>query len=148
MSLIRFNPSRDLWKVRTDLDRLFNQFFNRAYESEDYPEVDWSPRLEIAENDDNFIINVELPGMKKQDVSIALQNDVLTLQGDKKVEKSDKGHNYNLCERHYGKFIRSFRLPAQVNGEKIDASFKDGVLSLTLPKIEESKPKQIEIKSK
>ena len=148
MNLVRFNPTRDLWRVRTDLDRLFNQLFSRTQEGDEYPEVDWSPHLDIAENDSNFIINVELPGLKQDDITITIQNDVLALKGEKTVEKDSKNHNYHLCERSYGNFVRSFRLPNHINSEKIDASFKDGILTLILPKLEETKPKQIEIKAK
>ncbi|NQS98288.1 MAG: Hsp20/alpha crystallin family protein [candidate division Zixibacteria bacterium] len=148
MNLVRFNPTRDLWKVRTDMDRLFNQLFSRTHEADEYPEVDWSPRLDIAENDSDFTINVELPGIKRDDITITLQDDVLTLKGEKRTGKDSKEHNYHLCERSYGKFVRSFRLPNYFDSEKIDASFKDGILILTLPKLAETKAKQIEIKAK
>jgi HSP20 family protein len=129
------------------MDRFFNQAPLPSFWSEEMPEVDWSPRIDIIENNHNFIVKAELAGLNKDDVKITLQDNILTLKGEKKEEKERKDANYRICERRYGKFIRSFRLPSTVNSKKIDASFKDGILSLTLPKTEEARLQEIEIKA-
>ncbi len=146
MNLVRFNPSRDLWRIRDDMDRLFNQFFSRPFDSEELPEVDWSPRVDIMEKDNEYIVKAETPGMKKDDIKITMQDNVLSIKGEKKEEVKEEDKNYHLCERRYGKFVRSFRLPTPVEAKKINASYKDGILSIVLPKSEEAKPKEIEIK--
>ena len=146
MNLVRFNPVRDMWRMRDDMDRLFNMFMSRPYDSEDVAEVDWAPSVDITENENGFLVKAELPGMNKDDIKITLQDNVLTIRGEKKEEKEIKDKSAHLCERKYGKFVRSFRLPSAVDNKKIDADFKDGVLNLNLPKAEEAKPKEIEIK--
>ncbi len=146
MNLVRFNPARDLWRMRDDMDRLFNLFMSRPMEGEDVAEADWSPRVDISENGNGYIVKAELPGMSKDDIKITLQDDVLTIRGKKKDERESKDKSVHMCERRYGNFVRSFRLPTAVDNNKIDAGFKDGVLNLTLPKAEEAKPKEIEIK--
>ena len=146
MNLVRFNPARDLWRMRDDMDRLFNMMTSREYEGEELGQSEWSPRVDISEKDDNFLVTAELPGMKKDDIKITMQDGVLTIRGEKKYEKETEEKNVHLRERRYGSFMRSFRLPTPVNNQKIDASFKDGILNLTLPKAEEAKPKEIEIK--
>jgi len=146
MNLIRYNPMRDLWNMRNEMDRLFNQLTSRTFDSDEMADLDWSPRVDISENKDNIIVKAELPGMSKDDVKISMQDNVLYIRGEKKAEKESKDDNYHLCESCYGKFMRAFRLPAPVNEKKIDASYKDGVLRIILPKAEEAKSKEIEIK--
>lgn len=146
MNLIRFNPARDLWRIRDDMDKVFNQFFSRPYEGDDFPEIEWAPRVDIMEKDNEYMLRAELPGLVKDDVKITMQDNVLTIKGEKKEEIKEENKNYHLCERRYGKFMRSFRLPTPVEAKKIDANFKDGVLTISLPKSEEAKPKEIEIK--
>ena len=146
MNLMRYSPMRDMWRVREEMDKIFNQFSSRTFDSEEIPEVDWSPRVDIAESKDAFIITAELAGMNKDDVKITMKDDILTIRGEKKSEKKCKDDNVHLCERRWGRFVRTFRMPTAVNSKKIDASFKDGILTLTLPKAEEAKPKEIEIK--
>jgi HSP20 family protein len=102
--------------------------------------------VDISENDNSFILHAELPGLKKEEIKVTLQDNVLTVKGKQRTETKEENKNYHLCERRYGKFLRSFRLPSPVDNKKIEASFKDGLLTLTLPKAEEAKPKEIEIK--
>ena len=154
MSLIRWNPTRDaaawpsdLFGIQREMNRLFDNVF-RGSQDEEYSVSSWSPAVDIAEHDDAYVVKVELPGVNKDDVKITLESNVLTISGDKKQEKETKKENYHRVERSYGSFQRSFTLPSTIKSEKIDASYKDGVLLVSLPKAEEAKTKQIEVKVK
>ena len=105
----------------------------------------WNPNSDITESDDDVIVTMELPGVVKDEVKISLQDNVLYVRGEKKQEKEDKNQNYHRIERSYGSFCRSFQLPTTVRADRIKAKYKDGVLSITLPKTEEVKPKEIPI---
>ena len=108
-----------------------------------FPET---PAVDIAEQENEYEVKVELPGVSKEDVKISLESNILTIKGEKKEEKEEKKTNLHRVERSYGMFQRSFTLPTTVKSDKIDATFSDGVLTITLPKVEEAKPKQIEVK--
>ncbi|WP_321370467.1 Hsp20/alpha crystallin family protein [uncultured Desulfuromusa sp.] len=110
--------------------------------------ADWAPRADISETDEGFDIKVEVPGIKREDVKINLENHVLSISGENKQEKEEKGKKFHRIERYYGRFSRSFSLPENVDEEKIEAVFNDGLLNLTIPKTEVKKPKAIEIKVK
>jgi HSP20 family protein len=125
---------------------MFNSFFRSEQEEAGLAMAAWNPALDIAEHDDEFIVKIELPGVAKDEVKILMQEKTLTVRGEKKQEKESTGANYHRVERSYGAFQRSFTLPSTVNGSKIDAAFKDGVLTITVPKSEESKRKEIEVK--
>lgn len=99
-------------------------------------EVGWAPRLDLTETEANIEVKAELPGMERKDIAITLDRDLLLIKGEKKEEKEEKGRYYHRVERRYGTFCRSVRLPAKVTEEKINATFKDGVLTITLPKME------------
>jgi len=146
--LIRWSPQTDLFRSR--LDRLFDQAFNEFVAPESRSGVastlDWMPAVDIRESDDALTLFVEIPGLSKDDVSITLEKNVLTISGERKFEKDVEKESYHRIERAYGSFSRSFSLPANVQTAKVDASFVDGVLTVTLPKSEEAKPRQIEIK--
>ena len=146
MNLIRFNPARDLIRIRDDMDRIFHQVNFPLVGEEELPDVEWSPRMDISETENGYILTADLAGMNKDDIKITLQDDILTLRGERKSEVKEEGKTYHLCERAYGRFSRSFRLNSPVAKDKIEASFKEGVLTLTLPKAEEAKPREIEIK--
>jgi HSP20 family protein len=122
--------------------------FVRGTGDEDYTLSSWTPAVDIAEHDDEYLVKVELPGVNKDDVKLTLENNILTIRGEKKQEKETKKENYHRVERSYGSFQRSFTLPAAVKADKIDASYNDGILTVSLPKAEEAKPKQIEVKVK
>jgi HSP20 family protein len=102
--------------------------------------------VDITENENSYVVKAELAGLSKDDVKITMKEDVLTIRGEKKSETKSENENVHLLERRYGRFVRAFRLPSSVNSKKIDATFKDGILTLSLPKAEEAKPKEIEIK--
>jgi HSP20 family protein len=127
------------------MDDLWNRFFGEMPLAEHAWE--WMPSVDIAETDGNVTVKAELPGMDAKDIDIDVSGDVLTLRGEKKTEEEKKEERYFCRERHYGAFQRSFRLPAWVQSDKVDAEFKNGVLSINIPKSEESKQKKIEIKT-
>ena len=145
MTLVKYRPAHDLYRMRNDMDKFFNQFFSRTLNQDDYPQIDWNPRVDIMEKENEYLVRAELPGLTKDDVKITLQDNVLTVKGEKNEEVKEENKNFHLCERNYGKFMRSFRIPTPVEKNKIDASFKDGILNIRLPKSEEAKPQEIEI---
>ena len=145
MAITRWRPFRDLVSIQDEMNRLFEDFFGHTPVRTGWTEGVWSPSVDVSEDKDNVIIKAEMPGMKKEDVKISVQDDVLTLKGEKKQEKEEKDKNYHRIERSYGSFCRSFQLPTSVKTDKIKASYKDGVLNVTLPKTEEVKPKEIPI---
>jgi HSP20 family protein len=107
---------------------------------------DWAPRVDIAETEKAFVIKAEIPEVKKEDVKVIVDNGVLTIRGERKQEREEKGKKYHRVERYYGSFTRSFTLPDNVDETKIKATFKDGMLNLQIEKTEEAKPKTIEVK--
>jgi len=106
----------------------------------------WSPLVDITEDDKEYLIKAELPDMKKEDVRLTVENEALAISGERKFEKEEKGKKYHRVERAYGSFIRSFSLPEDADGSKVSADYKDGMLHVHLPKSEKAKPKAIEIK--
>lgn len=109
-------------------------------------EKEWIPAFDVTENEREYVIKGELPGIESKDLDISLLDGILTVKGEKKQEKEEKEENYHRVERHYGSFSRSFRVPENVKTDELDASYKDGVLKLTLPKTEEATAKKIEVK--
>jgi HSP20 family protein len=141
MTLMRWDPFRSMLTVKRDLDRMFGE-----YDDDEATTSLWHPAVDIFETKDNLVLRAELPGMKKDEVHISVENNVLTLKGERKFDKEIKRENYHRVERVYGNFCRSFTLPTSIDRSKIEASFQDGVLEVTMPRAEEAKPKQIEIK--
>ena len=147
MTLVRWNPSRELEEMSDRLNRMFNrQDLPQANAKETMVVADWAPSVDISETDGEYQIKAEIPDVKKEDVKVTLEDGVLTIQGERKHEKEEKGKKYHRIERSYGSFVRSFTLPDLVDEEKVKAEFKDGVLNLQLPKSEKAKPKAIEVK--
>jgi HSP20 family protein len=135
-----------LLSIRDEVNRLFDNFFTGVPERRrGLLEGEWAPSVDIAETDNEVVVTAELPGVKQDDVDITIADDVLTLKGEKKEEKEVKEKNYHRIERSYGSFQRSVSLPAGVQADKAKATYKDGVLHITVPKAEEAKPKQIKI---
>jgi len=148
MAIVRWNPVRDLFGLQEDMNMLFGDFLgpmDRAYERGVVP---WAPRVDIAEHNGTYELAADLPGLKKDDIKIEIHDNVLTIKGEKKVEEEKKEKNYRLAERYHGEFMRTFTLPDNVNKDGIEAEFKDGVLKLTIPKTEQPKPREIEVKVK
>lgn len=129
--------------LRDHLNRLFDEnVTNRPVESFG----DWAPALDAFEDKDKYVVSVELPGIKKEDIHVTVHDGVLTISGERKSEKDVKEGTVHRTERYYGKFSRSVSLPSVVQADKVAAAYKDGVLSVEIPKAEEAKPKQIEVK--
>ena len=125
-------------------------FFDRFFEGWDYPalldeERTWVPAFDISENEKEYILTAELPGIDAKDLDITLSEGILTVKGEKKQEKEDNGENYHRVERTYGSFQRGFHIPEKVQTDKVDATYKDGILKLTLKKDEKSEVKKITV---
>lgn len=144
MSIIKYDPFRELRSLQDEMNRLFLSNYSRGSE-EGFTSGAWSPKVDIFENKENLVIEAELPGMKREDVDVSIENNVLTLRGERKFEKKDEGDNYHRVERSYGSFTRSFTLPQTVTAEGAAADFKNGVLRVQLLKREETKARKIEI---
>ena len=147
MALIRWDPFRDLLTLQDRMDRLFQDSMirNRGHEESLAPGF-WSPPVDIYETDEAVILKAELAGLSKNDVTIEVKNSTLVLRGERKFEKDIKEENYHRIERSYGSFSRTFSLPQTVDHSKVAATFKDGLLEITIPKVKDARPKQIEIK--
>jgi HSP20 family protein len=145
MSIIKYDPFRELRSLQDEMNRLFLSNLSRGDERE-MARGAWSPSVDIFENKDSLVIEAELPGMKAEDVNVSIENNVLTLHGERRFEKKDEGDSFHRVERSYGSFTRSFTLPPTVSSENVNAEFENGVLKLTLAKREEAKPRRIEIK--
>lgn len=140
------DPFRSL---QQQVNRLFEETFGPSFPGEETLGVStWAPSCDIYETDNEIVLKAELPGVKKEDVKVDIENNVLTLRGERKFEEETKKENFVRIERSYGNFLRSFSLPTAVDTSKINAEFKDGILQVILPKREESKPKTIEVKVK
>jgi len=148
----RRNGGRDLsasplGRLHDEMDTLFNRFFGPDWGLEPLRTGYWLPALDIAERENEVLVKAELPGMKADDIDIQVQGNVLTISGEKKESKEDKDENYYHAERHYGSFRREVTLSSEVDVDHIKAEYKDGVLTITLPKTEQAKPKKISVKS-
>ncbi len=139
-----FTPFRELERMREEMDRLWDSFFERR---EDGEEIGWLPAIDISETKDAILVKAELLGMEAKDIDISFSGEVLTFKGEKRMEKEQKDESYHMLERSYGTFSRSVRVPHEVQGDKIAARCKDGVLSVTLPKSDRAGPKEIRIKA-
>jgi HSP20 family protein len=135
--------------MQQEINRMFDRFFRGGVvdDADLFPST-WMPAVDLLEKDDEFVAKVELPGVHKDDVKITLHDNILTIRGEKKEEKESKDSNYHRLERSYGSFQRSFTLPTSVRQDKVEAEYRDGVLTITMPKAEEAKRKQIEVKVK
>lgn len=142
----KWEPFRELVTLRDDMDRFFNSFFGRT-PGEDIDGV-WAPVVDIEEDKDNYVVKAELPGMKKEDIKISVRANVLSLIGERKYGTEDKDKTYHRIERSYGKFVRSIALPTEVDGDKVKAVYQDGILTITLPKPDLMKPKEVDIEIK
>jgi len=147
MALVRWDPFRELEEVSDRLNRMFARPAARAANGKETMIVaDWTPSVDISETEGEYQIKAEIPDVKKEDVKVTVEDGVLTIQGERKYEKEEKGKKYHRIERSYGSFVRTFSLPDVIEEEKVKAEFKDGVLNLHLPKSEKAKPKAIEVK--
>lgn len=146
MSLIKWDPFRELEEVSNQLNRLFGRTSARTDTDNGMLRVaDWAPSVDISETDSAYLVKGEIPGVKKEDVKITIQDGMLTIQGERKQEKEEKGKKFHRVECCYGSFVRSFRMPDDSDESKVKAEFKDGMINVTLPKSAKAKAKAIEV---
>jgi HSP20 family protein len=145
-ALTKWNPFRELEEIQNRLSSLFGRTPVRGLGEEAMTVSEWTPLVDITEDDKEYLIKAELPEVKKEDVKVTVENGTLTITGERKFEKEEKGKKYHRIERAYGSFMRSFTLPEGAAGDKVSADFKDGVLKVHLPKSAEAKPKSIDVK--
>jgi HSP20 family protein len=141
MAIVRWNPVHDLAGMEIErLNRMFSDFYGDAFQR------GWVPAVDIYETDEHeVVLKAELPEIKREDIQLTFENGVLTLKGERKVDNESKRENFHRVERRYGSFSRSFTLPNTVDASRINAAYKDGVLTIRLPQREEAKPKQISV---
>jgi len=145
MYLVRRNNWNNYHGLPRLIDRFFEDFGRFPVDFEE-DSVAWAPRIDVKETKDAYEVMADLPGLKKEDIEISLHENVLTLKGERKHEEKKEGENEYFVERNHGSFCRSFQIPSKVKTEEINANYKNGVLHLTLPKAEEAKPREIQIK--
>jgi len=143
MRLVRWDPLQELLAMSNRLNRTVNDPYVQRTE-DSYGA--WAPPVDIFERQDQLVIRAEVPGVHKEDMDVRIENGVLTLHGERKEEREEKDVNTHLMERVYGSFTRSFSLPTTVDPTRVTAAYKDGVLEVTVPKVETAKPKKVEIK--
>lgn len=149
MKLTRWEPFKEVLSLRDEIDRLFNETFFRPSITEVRGEIrDWVPMVDIYEDPERLLIKAELPEMNMKDIDLRIDNNKLTIKGERKLENEDKKENYQRIERVYGSFYRTFSLPSSVDVDKVKATYDKGVLRIDLPKREEVKPKAIPIEIK
>lgn len=147
MNVLRWDPFRELEEMSERLNRVIGRTSLRRDDGKEMLTVaDWVPAVDIIETESEYLIKAELPEVKKEEVKITLQEGVLTIQGERKQEKEEKGKKFHRIERTYGTFSRSFTLPDYVDDARVSAEFREGVLNLHLPKSEKTKPRAIEVK--
>ena len=146
MGIVRYDPFRDLRTLQEEVNRLFSTNLTRAFgDDEGIGRGIWAPSVDIYENKDQIVLEAELPGMKQEDFDLSIENNVITLRGERRFEKTDESDNYHRVERSYGAFTRSFTLPQTVSADEARAEYSNGVLRVTLPKREETKSRRIEV---
>ena len=148
MEISSLVPRRgELSTFRREMDRLFDRFFEGWPFKPSPQEGPWAPSVDVSETEKEVIVKAELPGMDPKDIDVSVRGDILTLHGERKQEKEEKGENFHRVERSYGSFSRSIQLPAEVDSGKVNATYKDGVLKISLPKTKEAAVKKIEVKA-
>lgn len=147
MAIVRWSPFRELVSLQQEMNRLFDDLMTRRPEGAPAENVMWIPAVDVSEQADALTVKVEVPGVKKEDIKISVANNVLTIKGEKRMEKEANAESFHRVERVYGAFLRSLELPTSVAADKVKANYVDGVLVITLPKSDEVKPKEITIES-
>lgn len=145
MNIVKWTPFRELEDIQTRLNRLFNETPARR-EGDGFFFTDWTPAVDVQETEKEYLIKAELPDLKKEDVKVEVVDGMLTIEGERRQEKEEKGKRFHRMEREYGRFMRQFALPNEVEAAKVQADFKDGMLNVHLPKTAEAKPKSVEVK--
>ena len=146
MTIVRYDPFRDLRTLQEEVNRLFSTNLTRAFDDDQgIGRGAWAPSVDIYENKDQIVLEAELPGMNQDDFDLSVENNVITLRGERKFEKTEETDNYHRVERSYGAFTRSFTLPQTVSPEGATAEYNNGVLRVMLPKKEETKSRRIQV---
>lgn len=143
--ITRWDPFKEITSLREEIDRLFDSFFGRKTFITEREHV-FSPAVDVEETEDAFIIRAEVPGMKKEEIKVTVDENGISISGERKREKEEKGKTYHRMEISYGKFKRYIPFPKEVQPDKAKAKCKDGILEIEVPKSEKAKPKEIEIK--
>ena len=146
MNLVKSNPFRELREIQNYLNRVFDEQPLRRIEESGPVFTDWAPPVDVQETDTEYLVKAELPEIKKEDIKVELLDGVLTIEGERKQEKEEKGKKFHKVERSYGKFVRQFALPTGIDTTKVQAEFKEGMLNVHLPKTAVAKPKSVEVK--
>ncbi len=144
MSLARWDPFRELEALQENVNRLFEESIVRPRRESRADRV-WTPPVDVAEDEEKVVVKAELPGMKREDIDIELSGDTLTIRGERKLENEERKEDYVRVERAYGRFQRSFTIGVPVKSDEVKASYKDGLLEITIPKSEEVKPKKVDV---
>ena len=145
MAIIKWDPFRDLITLREKMNRLFEDAVTSRGEEKDLISSTWSPAVDIYENENELVLTAEVPGLEEKDVEIKIEDNTLSVRGERKFEKETKEENYHRIERSYGTFYRSFTLPNAIDQDKIQAEHENGVLKITMPKRTELKPRKVKI---
>jgi len=145
MAIIRWDPYRDLVTLRDRMNRLFEDVSGPRSEEKDVLGSSWAPSVDIYENENEVVLAAEIPGVDEKDVEIKVEDNNLTLRGERKFEKETKEENYHRIERSYGSFFRSFALPSYIDQDRIEAEHENGVLKIRMPKRSELKPRKVKI---
>jgi HSP20 family protein len=145
MAIIRWDPFRDLVTLRERMNRLFEDAFTSRGEEKDLVASNWSPSVDIYETENEIILTAEVPGVDEKNIEIKLEDNTLSLKGERNFEKETKEENYHRIERAYGSFYRSFTLPGNIDQDNIKAENENGILRITMPKKSELKPKKVKI---
>jgi len=146
--MVKTDPLNEWKTIQQDFGRLFGGAFPRVFAGEETLSGSWSPRVDIFEDANSIVLEADLPGMKPEEFKLSIENFKLTLSGERRFEKEAKQDNWHRVERNYGSFTRTFSLPSTVNVDAVKADFRDGVLTVTLPKREEVKARQIQVEIK
>ena len=147
MELVPWRPFGEVSSFRGEMDKLWDRFFGQRPLAKTLSE-EWIPSVDISETEDKLLIKAELPGLETKDVKVSISGDLLTIKGEKKKEKEEKDEHHHYRERYSGSFERTFRIPVNLKSDKVEAIFEKGILKVTLPKAEEARKKEIEIKVK
>ncbi len=145
MAIIRWDPFRDLITLRERMNRLFEEAYSSKVDENDLMGSSWSPSVDIYETENELVLTAEMPGLNEKDIAIQIEDNTLTLKGERQLSKEAKEENYHRIERAYGSFCRSFSLPGHIDQEKIKAEHENGILKVIMPKKKELKPKKIKI---
>ena len=145
MALIRWEPARELGTIQNEMNRLFNSFFDTPSPAGSGAFRRWIPAMDLAEAENEFVLRADLPGLTEEDVNIEVDDNVLTISGERKAEQEDRKEGFYRVERSYGSFRRSLTLPENVDPETVKATFENGVLEVRVPKPEERKPRKVSI---